>query len=334
MHVSSVLYAVLLVTTCLASVSTNALLLVLFATHLKLRTETWALTLSLTICDMMLGLTIVPAGVYSSCGGGLFTEDTTACRLAAFLFVLLQLASLHSLTWMTIDKFTEICFPLHYAQLFTSHRTWLIIACVWVYCTVQASFPFMGLGYYAYNGNASLCMPSLGSSTKAYSLLLLILGMSTPLMTVCALYIAIVHVAKRQARRGTFMCNEQHCYYVPIRPYFRNTVLLVASAAYLLVCWTPYLTISFMDIFHDEDIPSLVEKISIWLVLLTSVLNPWLNSLGQKKYRTALQETWKKFKQICVHVEQNQLPLQRETHICLRSQLTLPGNTTQTTVHT
>ncbi|KAJ1104383.1 hypothetical protein NDU88_001795 [Pleurodeles waltl] len=139
---------------------------------------------------------------------------------------------------------------------------------------------------------------------------------------------------EKHQRGGTFVCNEHHCYYVPIRPYFRNTVLLVSSALYLVVCWIPYTTTSFFDIFQEEVVPSLVEKISTWLILLTSVLNPWLTSLGQKKYRKAMQETWKKFKQASAHLEANPTPSTRETGLSLRSRLSLPGSTSQTAAHT
>ncbi|XP_078515891.1 adenosine receptor A3-like [Lissotriton helveticus] len=333
MHISSLLYAVCMITTCAGSVATNILLLILIASHRKLRTETWVLTLNLTISDLILAITIIPSSVYSSFGGSALTTNMMVCRLAAFLFVLLQLSSLHSLTWMTIDKCTEIGFPLHYAQLFTGRRTWLIISGLWIYCTLTAALPFMGFGYYVYNENANICAPKFSSSTKAYSMVLLILGMIIPLIVICVLYISIVHIAKHQARRGTFVCNEHHCYYVPIRPYFRNTFLLVSSALYLVVCWIPYTTISFMDIFQEEKVPSLVEKMSTWLILLTSVLNPWLTSLGQKKYRKAMQETWKKFKQASAHLEANAPPSTRETGLSLRSRFSLPGSTSQTSAH-
>ncbi|XP_029454359.1 histamine H2 receptor-like [Rhinatrema bivittatum] len=335
MHADFLSYTTLTLTTCTASLSTNILLLILFASNPILQTETSALTLNLNICDMILPLTVIPVSIYNSLfNSTIFKEDTTVCHLAASLFVLLLLNSLHSLTWVTIDKFTKICFPLRYAQLLTRQRTWIILCLTWIYCTLYAAFLFLGFGDYAYNENINICLPTFSSSTKIYNVVLLSLGIILPLMIVCLFYIAIIYTARNQAMRGTFVCNDHHCYYVPIKSYFRSTIVLVLSAVYPLVCWIPYVTISFYETFHGKDVPSLVEKISVWLVLLTTGLNPWLNALIQKKYRKALRQSWKKFNQVCVCLKQNDQPLPKEQQASPNVQDFLPGSSIPTSVNT
>nr|XP_033806882.1 melanopsin-B-like [Geotrypetes seraphini] len=326
-------YTILIMTTCTASLLTNIFVLILFASNPKLQTETSALTLNLNICDLILPLTAIPISIYNSLfNRTIFKENTTICHLVASFYVLLPLNSLHSLTWVTIDKFTEIRFPLHYTRLLTRQRTWLILCLLWIYCTLFAAFPFVGFGDYAYNENINICLPTFSSSTKAYSVVLLSFGVILPLMTVGLLYIVIIHTAKRQAKRGTFVCNDNHCYYVPIKSHFRSTIVLVLSAVYPIVCWIPYTTISFYQSVRGKEAPSLVEKISVCLVLLKTGLNPWLNVLIQKKYRKALCQRWKKCNQVCVCLKQNPMPLPGG-HPRSKVKDFLPGSSTQPSVH-
>uniref|UniRef100_A0A8C5R4P1 G-protein coupled receptors family 1 profile domain-containing protein n=1 Tax=Leptobrachium leishanense TaxID=445787 RepID=A0A8C5R4P1_9ANUR len=277
-------FATLIGTSGVGIVGANLLLLLLFAFHMKLRTDTWALSLNLSICDLTFGIAVIPVAVYNSLsGGGIFSEDGTACHLMGFLFVLLHLASLNSLVCATIDKFTEICFPLRYPQLITKRRIWIILALVWIYAAVVASFPFMGFGKYAFSTDVYICLPYFGSSTTVYSVLFLSVGVLGPITLISVLYIAIIQIARHQARRGTFVCNDQHCYYVPIRSYFKNTVILVVSAFYLVVCWVPMVIIGFYETFHSHDIPAMAKMVCTWLVVMMSGLNPWINSLAQRQ---------------------------------------------------
>ncbi|XP_034783918.2 histamine H2 receptor [Acipenser ruthenus] len=283
MQIHAVLYAILMIPTSIGSILANILLLLIFAYNLKLQTETSALTLNFCICDLLLGLTVIPFGVHNSLFGITnYTKDSFVCQSTAFFYMLLQLASVHSLTWSTIDKFTEICFPLHSAQLFTKKRTWAILCLLWIYCLINASFPFLGFGSYKYGERKFICAPNLQQSSKGYGVVLIAIGVIIPILIMCSLYIYIVKIARNQALRGTFACNDQHCYYVPANNYFRRTIVLISTAMCLLVCWMPYITISFYEMFTGNNIAPLTEVIATWLVLFTSALNPWVTIMSQK----------------------------------------------------
>uniref|UniRef100_W5MT03 G-protein coupled receptors family 1 profile domain-containing protein n=1 Tax=Lepisosteus oculatus TaxID=7918 RepID=W5MT03_LEPOC len=316
MPLIALLYALAMITTSIGSVCGNVMLLLVVAFNTKLQTETWALTLNFCICDLILGLSAIPFGIHNSLSGveGYDTKSIL-CQSNAFVYVLLQLASVHSLTWATIDKFTEICFALQYAQLFTKKRTWVILSFLWMYCLLNACFPFMGFGSYRYSENKFICMPRFQPSSKSYSIIIIVIGVIIPIMIMCSLYIYIVYIARNQALRGTFVCNDQHCYYVPANNYIRSSIVMISTAVTshnsdhagssnknlrkvcLLVCWMPYITVSFFETFTEYSIPPVADAVATWLVLLTSALNPWVNSMTQKKYRKALRGSLKKLRQ-------------------------------------
>ncbi|KAM4014671.1 rhodopsin, GQ-coupled-like isoform 1-T2 [Anomaloglossus baeobatrachus] len=328
-------YATLIISTSVGAVSANLTLILLFVSHLKLRTDTWAIILNLSLCDMIFGISVISVTIYSCLGGGAFLNNGIACKLVGFMFVLLQLASLNSLVWATVDKFTEICFPLRYTQIVTKRRIWIILIFVWIYAIVLAALPFVGFGDYSFNDKVYVCLPSLNSTTMAYSIMLLSGGIITPISAIGVFYFAIIQIARNQAKRGTFVCNDQHCHYVPIRSYFRNTLILIISAFYLLVCWVPSITISFCEIFHPYSVPPIAEMASIWLIVLTSGINPWINSLAQRKYRKALRESWQKLKGIFQNMGTNvKMTSENERHPSVQTPHYLPGQYTTRKVQT
>ncbi|KAM9294057.1 adenosine receptor A3-like [Gastrophryne carolinensis] len=326
-HALSV-YTAFMIATSIGAVGANLTLLLLFAFHLKLRKDTWALTLNLSLCDMIFGISVIPVSIYSSLSGSnIFSMDAIACKLLGFIFVLLQLGSLNSLVWATVDKFTEIRFPLRYAQIVTKKRIWTIVALLWIYAVAIAALPLTGFGEYTFSNDVRMCLPSFNSSSTAYGMVLLSGGILAPISAISILYILIIHIARNQAKRGTFVCNDQHCYYVPIRSYFRNTVILIVSASYLLVCWIPSVSISFYEVFYTQKVPVILKMISMWLVVLTSGINPWVNSLAQRKYRKALWESWRKLKRIFEErASISEPPSDNERQSSFQSHQCLPGH--------
>lgn len=230
MEASAVVYAALMICSSAFSVCGNSVLLLVLLLNKNLRTDTWPLTCSFCLCDLALGLSVIPLAAHTS----LFRPEGypsggAVCQASAFLFVLLQLASVHSLTWATVDKFTEICFALSYVSVFTARRAWAVLAAVWGYCLLNAALPLVGFGSYGYSAGRYMCVPSFRSSCAGFNVLFLGLGILAPILAMCCLYGYIVYVAKRQARRGTFVCNEQHCFYVPANNYLRSSIVMVAT---------------------------------------------------------------------------------------------------------
>ncbi|XP_067895917.1 histamine H2 receptor [Heterodontus francisci] len=361
----TVLYACLMILTCVGSITANILLLFILGSNEKLQKDTSVLIFNLCICDLILGLIVIPVGAHNILfDGDCYGRQDPWCQFFAFLYVLLQLASVHSMTWVTIDKFAEICLPLHYVQLFTRRRAWVTTFSVWIYCILNASLPFVGLGQYTYEEHRYICAPSFNSSLKAYCVVTIAIGVFTPIMIVCCLAIYIVHIARYQAFRGNFECNDQHCYSVPAKYYLRSTILLVSAAfnnliaphnihfkstkrfteekpfgnnswinrnktdsldglaallVFLLICWAPYITISVYETFGGKT-PPFAEMLATWLAFLTSALNPWTNSVTQKKFRNAMCEGWGNMKRRFLHKEEYSLSSVKEANVNLRSQ--------------
>uniref|UniRef100_A0A3B4Z7A0 Histamine H2 receptor-like n=1 Tax=Stegastes partitus TaxID=144197 RepID=A0A3B4Z7A0_9TELE len=264
-----------------ASVCGNLLLLLVLLLNKDLRSDTLSLTLSFSLSDLALGLSTIPFGAHNS----LFQPDGRPsegmlCQGSGFLFLLLQTSSIHSLSWATVDKFTEICFALSYSSIWTAGRSRAVLVLVWLFCLVSAILPLLGFGSYAYSESRFLCCPTFSPDNRYFVVLWMAVGIVAPILTMCSLYGYIVYVARKQARRGTFMCNELHCFYVPANNYLRSSIVMVSTSC-LLVCWLPYISVCLYETFSGQPSPTVGSAFSAWLVLTSAALNPWITCMTQ-----------------------------------------------------
>ncbi|KAG7277759.1 hypothetical protein CRUP_023047 [Coryphaenoides rupestris] len=277
-------FAGLMVVNSVASVAGNLLVLLLLLLHKDLRTtDSSALSLSLSLSDLGLGLTVLPLAAHRSLGGegdqapsGLGQEGDQAalCQAGGFLFLLLQTASLHSLAWLTLHRYSQICLPLSHSQLWTGRRTLAPPLLLWSFCLLTAALPLLGAGGgYAYSRYTFLCEPGAGGG---FGLYLLLLGVLLPLGAVVILQACMAAAARRQARRGTFTCNQDHCFYVPAVSYTRTAGLLLTTSGV-------YQAVSGQQVWAE------LSCLSAWLLLCTPALNPWSISMSQTRYRAALR---------------------------------------------
>ncbi|KAG9268645.1 adenosine receptor A3-like [Astyanax mexicanus] len=320
MQWTEMVYAVLMISSSLLSVCGNTVLLLVLLLNRNLQTETWILTLSFNVCDLALGLSTIPFGAHNSLFRPQgYSSSSVLCQGSAFFFMLLQLASVHSLTWATVDKFTEICFALNYANIFTAHRTRIILGIIWTYSLVNAVLPLTGFGSYSYSSSRFLCAPSFKPACTGFNMLFIVLGIIVPILAMCVMYGYIVYVARNQVRRGTFVCNEQHCFYVPANNYFKSSIVMVTTIVCLLICWLPYITICFYETLTGSESPQPASAVATWLVLFTSALNPWINSMTQTRYRAALRRSLKKIRQALERACKKPLPRSTSTQASSKS---------------
>ncbi|XP_056446735.1 melatonin receptor type 1B-B [Gadus chalcogrammus] len=281
-----------------ASVAGNLLVLLLLLLDRELRAEASALSLSLALSDLGLGLSVLPLAAHSSLAGGPAGPGPPLCQAAGFLSVLLQTASLHSLAWLTLGRYSQLCLALGSGRLWAGRRTLGPLLLLWAFCLLTAALPLLGVGRYAYSRSTFLCGPGVEAEAAeaavaaggwGFSLYVLLVGALLPLGAVCALQACMAATARRQARRGTFACNRDHCFYVPASSYSRTAGLLLATSGCVLVCWLPYICVGVYQAVGGRAVPAEVSCLSAGLLLCCPSLNPWSFSMSHTSYRAALR---------------------------------------------
>lgn len=225
------LYAGLMILSSAASIGGNLLLLLVLVLNQDLRSDTLLLALSCGLSDLALGLSALPFGAHNSLWRPAgWPSESVLCQGSGFLVLLLQTASVHSGTWTTVDKFTEIRLAFSYGRLWTVWRCRVVLTLVWLFCLVNASLPLLGIGGYVYSESRFLCVPDFGPNRRSFVVPWMAVSIAAPILVSCCLYGYMVSVARKQARRGTFMCNELHCFYVPANTYLRSSVVMVSRS--------------------------------------------------------------------------------------------------------
>lgn len=227
-EITQILYTTLMALSSLASVSGNLLLLLILLLNKELRTDTLGLTLSFSLSDLALGMSVIPIGAYNglTCLSG-SNAGAPFCQGSAFVFVLLQTASISSFNWVTVNRFTEIRFALSYGTIWTPGRCRAVLVLVWTLCFVMAAMPLLGFGTYVYSESRFVCCPSFTPDNRCFVAVWMLVGVTIPILSVCSLYGFMVHAARKQARRGTFTCNQLHCFYVPANNFLRSSMVMI-----------------------------------------------------------------------------------------------------------
>ncbi|KAF3845622.1 hypothetical protein F7725_008785 [Dissostichus mawsoni] len=197
----------------------------------NLRSDTLILTLSCCFSDITLSLSAFPLAVYHAVSHppGPPPSDGVLCQGGGFLLLLLQTSSLYSLFWTSVDTFVDICFALIYSMIVTPGRCRLVLLMMWSGCLGGAALPLMGFGHYTYREDRYLCGPDFSPAHTAFVMLWLV-GVFVPLIAMVSLYGHVVIVARKQTRRGTFICNEINCHYVPVNIYLRSSIAMLSTS--------------------------------------------------------------------------------------------------------
>lgn len=227
--VSRLLCSALLALSSLASVSGNLLLLLALLLNRQLGGATLGLSLSSSLSDLLLGLCVLPSGAYDAlaCQAGCERQGP-ACQASAFVFTLLQSSSVCSSAWVAVARFTEVRFALSGGSMWTARRSRALLLLLWTFCLLGAALPLLGFGSYVYSPSRFLCCPSFTPDNRRFVAVWMLAGVVLPVLTTCSLRGYVVHMARRQARRGTFVCNQLHCFQVPAGTFLRSSVVLTA----------------------------------------------------------------------------------------------------------
>uniref|UniRef100_A0A3P9NAB2 Adenosine receptor A3-like n=1 Tax=Poecilia reticulata TaxID=8081 RepID=A0A3P9NAB2_POERE len=273
-----------------AAVFGNIFILTVLLLNKQLQSNTLVLTLSFSLSDLAIGLLIIPFGVYNSVSSTVYPSKSDLCQWSGFILLLLQSSSIQSLTWVTVDRFMEICFALNYSNIWTTRRSSFLLALMWLFCILIASLPIMGFGSYAYSKTRFLCCPEFIPQNKHFVMVWMVTTIMMPIFTMCSVHGYMIYVARKQARRGMFVSTERHCVNVPAKIYLKGSMVMITNS-YLMICWLPYIAVCVYETLSGQQSSAASSALSICLVLSSAALNPWVIYMTHRRYRSAVRQS-------------------------------------------
>ena len=236
----------LLLTFCIIS-SNILILLVLFKTEmLKLLNQYFFL--SLTISDLCIGLFIAPFSFWTS----LFDRwiyGEKFCHLEAYLAVIFWIASVYSLTWLSIDHYVAIRKQERYESIMTRTRCVCWVVLIWIAAFSFCSPPIFGTSRARYSRDAFLCLIDWNHQ-QAYFITSGMLIIIPPFMALSFANLYVFTSSYRSKRICYEQCTESNC-----RPHLY--VMNVIVGAVYVISWLPLCVLQLYEALSVDTPPEI-----------------------------------------------------------------------------
>ena len=193
--------------------------------------------------------------------------------------------STFSLLLLTVDRYVAIIHSLQYPRLLSPRRTKVIVALLWSVSLILCVLLFGLLAKSAMNTANQQCWRSLGIVFKCFT----VCGLPIPLVIIIVLYIHILKVARRQARRiaaENFRGNPPDGQDAPQPISTKGATTVIIITVTIFICWTPIVLLQFVNSM-SEVINGLLHLFNV-----AYLSNSWLNCViyywRNKELRQAL----------------------------------------------
>ncbi|XP_035277167.1 trace amine-associated receptor 1-like [Anguilla rostrata] len=283
-----IFFSVILVVTLCGNI-----LVIISITHFKhLHTPTNYLILSLAVTDFLLGSVVMPpymVRVIESCWyfGDVF------CKIHMSADIILYLAAMLNLSFISIDRYYAVCQPLHYRNKITTCATTIMILICWgLSAFVGFGLVFLELNllgiedfYYEHVACAGSCVLFQG---KTASLICFVLTFFIPGLIMLVIYQKIFHVARKQARCiHSTAGNNAHSEISKMERKATKTLMIVMGV--FLSCSTPFILTNLINPFINYSIPPVLIETLFCMTYLNSTCNPIIYAFYYSWFRKAFK---------------------------------------------
>ena len=208
----------LIVTTLLIVISLtgNVIVIAVIATTKKLHVVMSAFVVSLAIADLLACCTTLGVSISVILNYYVWPFDMLTCHIMAVIHIISRVTANYSLTLLAVDRCVAIWVSLRYSSILTKYVAAAEITIVWVLAVIVALLPLMTGEDYEFIDPTITCTREM-DHRGVTEIVILVLGFVVPLIFTVISYSSIGYVAVKQAKRGTLVCDENNCHFVPNR---------------------------------------------------------------------------------------------------------------------
>ena len=312
----------------------NGLIIILVLKTKVLRTVSDIFMLSLALSDFLNGSVVTPwmirmmdqdVDIYDKTKEPLHKQR---CIFNSRLSNMTSLVSLYSLFFLTTHRFLSVKYPLRYPSQATKLKGCIITLSIWISGLLIAYLPeYTRLTDLSTSSELvfRICGTICGWS-NVYIHILTLGAMLPAVLGVLVGYSLIAHIARGQrkqldqynalARRLSGVCEDLYS-----RRTFTEQVIHSAKSSRIyfiifigiMTSWVPFITIINIMPYCgtcNKSVMTFIIDIFFILGLGTSAINPWIYTLRNRDYRSALRN-------ICSCVEFNKCTELRENSHCV-----------------
>ena len=304
---ASIIEATVLIFICTTSILGNISLFFVFTRRKILRTISNGFLLNLAFADLLVSMLNMPITVVTIIKERWIFGDT-ACVFFGFITMLSFVSSVMSLAMIAINRYYYVVKWKTYSITFTSKKSALFAAVVWLISVLLSVPPLFGWAEYRYIPGKSYCFVFWPSDVY-YMYFMLTICFFGPLIAMCVSYFKILKFTREAKRRvNHWQLNSiqppheiQTCRENGIAPHEKrrnffkmtqeevkitNTLLIVVAC--FMACWAPFAITMFIDVYHPRPLPRAIDIGTLLLGYANSMCNPVVYGIRNQAFRREL----------------------------------------------
>ena len=270
-------------------VAGNSLVIASVISNRRLQSKTSAFITSLAVCDLIIGLVLMPLIVVSNTLGPAVQNGLDYCHVTISVAIMLMFNSVANLGAVTFDRFLAVVVPLRYKSIMTKRVIVPIIAFVWIFSTVFGFIPFMGW--------RTVVKPKLGSGlfcqvplnlAPGYIITVCVVGF-LPSIFVLVAYLKIfqtayLHEVRIAAAINSVLRNQTELKLNMIKEMKAAKMVALVLGAFI-ISWAPLYIIMIVDIAMKNAVNSYIYAGGVIFATLNSALNPVIYASMNSEFR-------------------------------------------------
>jgi hypothetical protein len=251
-------------------------------------------TLNLAFADILVSLVNMPVTIYTILQQRwLLGEDI--CRVLGYVNILSFISSVMSLALIAINRLFFVVHWKKYTRYFSPRRVKMFIALNWILSGLLSLPPLIGWSSFGYVPGKSYCFV-LWRDDVYFAYFMVVVCFFGPLVTMGICYTKIL-LFTRHAKRKIKCTNSaiagptKSMLFRNVSPEearITNTFLIVLGV--FIICWSPFATTMFFDIYNPNTLPRWIDVGSLLLGYMNSLCNPIIYSVRNRKFRGAFFE--------------------------------------------
>ncbi|XP_047243623.1 trace amine-associated receptor 1-like [Girardinichthys multiradiatus] len=278
--VTSYALNVFVVTLSLLIICGNLLVIISVIYFKQLHTPTNYLILSLAVADLLVGALVLPFTTMLSMRSCWY-PSYLLCKMRGLFDILLCVSSILTLCCISIDRYYAVCHPLTYSSKMNVHVTLAMILVSWTLSALLA-ISITGRGI-SQNNLSRRC--DIFTATNKFSPET-IFEFYIPAIIILTIYLKILVVAKRQARR---IQNTMKSEAALSKMEKKANITLAIVLGVFLMCWTPFFLSIGLYSLGKFTVPIVTIKAFKWLGWSNSMLNPLVYAFFYRWFRRAFK---------------------------------------------
>ena len=256
----------------------------------------------LAFADLLVGVFSVPIRLH------LYLTDLTIlvpinlCRFWTWIDTCCEVASIVTLTIISIDRFYKIGHPFQYRSQMLTSKSVLIITIIWLISGLHAT-----LGLFSYDdsrGVIALAGKGCITDNKIFITVTAAIFFFLPLLILFIMYALIFHVAHTQHKRNrkgklgrTMSSRSKNPGNKEIYQEVKTAKILLLVVSAFTVCWAPLFTIFLISSYRPDYMPTSTHANqilgTIFIVILpsfNSLCNPIIYACFDREYNSAFKQ--------------------------------------------